>query len=78
MDAFTEADRERALETLRLLEDNRRQLRAMPRRVARRVVTSVSKRALILIGLGMMLGSLLGGAASGVAREMVIRALGGH
>jgi len=91
VDGFTEGDRDRTIEIekgitamngrLELLERDQRvslkRIRRLPDLTATAIVKAVSKRALFLIGLGIALGSLLGGAGIEVARKMVAAALAG-
>jgi len=54
-----------------------KRIRRLPDLTATAIVKAVSKRALFLIGVGIALGSLLGGAGIEVARKMVAAALAG-
>ena len=54
-----------------------RRLRRVPNLTATSIVRAVSRRALVLIGLGIALGSLLGGAGIELARKLVQAALAG-
>lgn len=100
MDAFTEADRDRAIDTMRATESSSAKLdelrrgmharldtierrqrtmaRRMPTKTAKAIVDSLSKRAALLLGIGIMLGSALGGAAIELARRLIASALGVH
>jgi hypothetical protein len=55
-----------------------RRIRRLPDLTATAIVLAVSKRALLLIGIGIAIGSALGGAGIEVARQMVAKAMGGH
>lgn len=59
------------------MEIGKRQ-RALPRAVARRVSFTVTKRAAILIGFGMFLGTSLGTAAGAAVRDLALRLMGAH
>jgi len=53
-----------------------RRLRRLPDLTATAIVAAVSKRVLIFLGIGIALGSALGGAGVEVARKLVAIALG--
>lgn len=58
-----------------------KRVRRLPAIVSAEILRAVSKRTLILIGLGMALGSALGGAGIELVRAgvaQVIRAMGPH
>jgi hypothetical protein len=50
--------------------------RAIPRRVAARISTQVTRKAAILIGLGVLIGSALGTAGGQVVRTLLFKTLG--
>ncbi len=90
VEGFNERDRERAihLETglsemsdrIALLERGQRvglrRIRKLPDLTAAAIVRAISKRALILIGIGIAIGSALGGAGIELAKALVASALG--
>lgn len=90
MDGFNQDDRRDASEAYNRIEAmseqiarlergqrvSLRRLRRLPDLTAAAIVAAVSKRALLLIGLGIALGSLLGGAGIEVARRLAAVALG--
>lgn len=95
MDGFTDADRTRAIEmaqylatmTTRLARIEYRQsvvarrVRRLPKLVANEVVRGISKRTMILIGMGIAIGSALGGVGIELVRAgaaQLIRGMGGH
>lgn len=92
MDSFTEQDRSRAIDTLRntdamntRLETIERRQRIMAHRIRRLPVTttqaivgSLSKRAAIVLGIGIVLGSALGGAALELVRRLIASLLTVH
>ena len=53
-----------------------KRLRRLPDLTATAIVRAVSKRALILIGLGIAIGSALGGAGIELAKSLVASAMG--
>jgi len=67
------------MERIEILERGQRislkRIRRLPDLTATAIVKAVSKRAMILIGLGIALGSLLGGAGIEVARKVAAAAL---
>lgn len=92
MESFTEADRNRAIRTMGLtesvnarldsLERGQRQILRRQRRVAPAVAKAISqtitRRAAVLLGVGVMIGSALGGAAIELVRRLFALALTGH
>lgn len=56
----------------------RRALRRVPSKTAAEITSSVSKRAAILIGVGVMVGSALGGAGSELVRKIALALFGVH
>ena len=56
----------------------RRALRRVPAKTAAEITSSVSKRSAILIGVGVMVGSALGGAGSELVRKIVLTLFGVH
>lgn len=74
VDAKVDRMLDRQAHTMRL---QRRLAKTITSEVVKQITASVSKRALFLIGLGMMIGSAMGGAAMELARQLVARALGG-
>jgi hypothetical protein len=91
VEGFNEGDRERAREleaavkeiATQLVDVRRGQrvslkrMRRLPDITATAIVRAVGKRALLLIGIGIGLGSLLGGAGFEVARKLVVSVLAG-
>jgi len=83
VDQFNDGDRERIREMIgriELLERGQRvslrRIRRLPDLTATAMVRAVSKRALVLIGLGIAIGSVLGGAGFEAARKLISSALG--
>lgn len=80
MDGFTDADRrkqEEHGEMIAALERNQRvslrRIRRLPDLTATAIVQAVGKRALILIGIGMAIGSTLGGVGTELVRALVVK-----
>jgi len=78
VDSFTEADRDRMREMVTRLDTvERRQritlrrVKAVPELTAAAIVKAVAKRGLILIGVGIALGSALGGAGIELVRAAI-------
>lgn len=90
MDGFNDDDRRAAIATeariaamaaqLEQLERTQlaalRRIRRLPDLTAAAIVAAVSKRALFLIGLGIAVGSALGGAGVEVARKAAMALMG--
>lgn len=54
-------------------------IRRLPRRTTHAILRALSRRALVLIGVGIVIGSALGGAGMAVARTLFLKMLtGGH
>jgi hypothetical protein len=53
-----------------------RRQRALPAAVSAAIASSLTKRAAIVLGIGIMLGSALGGAAIELGRRLLALALG--
>lgn len=95
MDGFSDADRTRSIDTdqavatmstqIAALERNQRvslrRIRRLPDLTATAIVQAVGKRALLLIGAGIAIGSALGGVGTELVRAIVskwITTLVGH
>jgi hypothetical protein len=90
VDGFNDDDRLRSIENVSRLDAmsdrldslarsqqvSLRRLRRLPDLTATAIVAAVSKRALIFLGIGIALGSALGGAGVELARKLVAIALG--
>lgn len=78
MDSFTSEDRERLIDVdsrVGALERSQRislrRLRRLPDHTATAIVKAVSRRVLIWVGIGIVLGSLLGGSGIELVRAMI-------
>jgi hypothetical protein len=95
VDGFSDADRTRSIDTdqavatmstqIAALERNQRvslrRIRRLPDLTATAIVQAVGKRALLLIGAGIAIGSALGGVGTELVRAIVskwITTLVGH
>lgn len=85
---YTDSDRQRAIDTLARVEDavqaietlrteTKAGMRRIPRRTTRVLSQALSRRALVLVGVGLVLGSALGGAGMAVARALFLKLLAG-
>lgn len=95
MEGFTDADRYRAIETDKAIAEmsaelaavkqgqrvSLRRIRRLPDLTATAIAQAVGKRALLLIGAGIAIGSALGGVGTELARALAakwISSLVGH
>ena len=85
MESFTDADRERSIEMYGMLQaiERRQRIaarrqRELPETLSRTMAAALTKRAALVLGIGIMLGSALGGAALELARRLIALALGAH
>lgn len=92
MDAFTDADRDRAIASLSLtqnviarmetLERGQRMMlrrqRRVPTAVGKHIAEAISKKAALLIAVGIVIGSALGGAAMELARQLILSVFPGR
>lgn len=84
MDEFTTEDHDRLARIETMMNEIRvsqaltlRHQRMIPRRVAFAVAAQVTRRAALLIALGMFLGSALGTASGDILRAALLKVFGG-
>jgi hypothetical protein len=52
--------------------------RRIPSRTVRRAVAAIGKRGALLIGIGVMIGQVLGGAATPIVQKIITTLFGAH